>query len=448
MAIWLVSPALLAFLLGFGVNLFVAGFWYSSYRIWNFDLAIFAQAQSDYSKFQQPIVELLNNGVHVLGNHFSPILALLAPIYAIFPHPFTLDVVQALCFGLGSFFLAKAGEKHLGRAGGYLLGFGLAVSYDFLAASSSQFHEYSVGVPILAFALYKFLDKDYLTTSLAAGLLVFVKEDQGLILLGLGLALAFRSRQFRYLLLSLWGGLWVFLSIKVIVPYFHGAQWTFSSFFEGPSALLNDPWVKLFLLGFLVVQTGIIGLRSPLIFALIPFLGARFMSSWSAYYTVTYYYDTLSMVILGFALLDVLVLKPWRGWKRYGALCLPLLLTLAWAVVPFAGHNSYLTLDYGKDSAIEKDMEAAFDAIPEGTTTVLSGDTATPYLVDRGYTVYFLRAYKGLTPAPDCIVNDSEDVYDASGEKITTLSEVISTFDRSYVPIYIGDYQQVWCASA
>lgn len=48
-------------------------------RSW--DLGIFEQAVRAYAHLQPPLTDLKGPGAHILGVHFSPITALLAPVY-------------------------------------------------------------------------------------------------------------------------------------------------------------------------------------------------------------------------------------------------------------------------------------------------------------------------------------------------------------------------------
>src|SRR5262245_2734740 len=64
-------------------------------RTTGFDLGIFESAVRGYAQLHAPIVDLKGPGFNLLGDHFHPILALLAPAYRLFPTPITLLVAQA-----------------------------------------------------------------------------------------------------------------------------------------------------------------------------------------------------------------------------------------------------------------------------------------------------------------------------------------------------------------
>src|SRR3984957_2440519 len=79
---------------------------YYTFKTSAYDLTIFDQAVRSYSHFHLGISPL--KGVHngfgpnfsVLGDHFSPIIAVLAPLYWIHNSPSTLLLAQAVLFAL------------------------------------------------------------------------------------------------------------------------------------------------------------------------------------------------------------------------------------------------------------------------------------------------------------------------------------------------------------
>ena len=79
---------------------------YHTFRTTSYDLVIFDQAVRSYAHLQPGIslIKGLHNGFgphfSVLGDHWSPILAALAPLYWIYNGPHTLLVAQAVLFAL------------------------------------------------------------------------------------------------------------------------------------------------------------------------------------------------------------------------------------------------------------------------------------------------------------------------------------------------------------
>lgn len=79
---------------------------YYTYRVATYDLGIFDQAERSYAHFGDGVS--IAKGLHnfgvadfsVLGDHFSPIDALLAPLYWVYDSPIDLLLAQAVLFAL------------------------------------------------------------------------------------------------------------------------------------------------------------------------------------------------------------------------------------------------------------------------------------------------------------------------------------------------------------
>lgn len=443
---FLYSPVFVVFLVAFSANLFFTWLNFSTYRIWNFDLAWQTQVVASYAEFHQPIVSMIGDDYNALGNHFSPILVLAAPFYALVPQSMTLNVLMAFCFALAAGILAHSAQKLLNRASAYWIGIGLGISWGFITGSGAGFHEYALGAPILAFALAKFLDQKYLISSLSAGLLVFVKEDVGLLLLLFGVVMAWRAKSWIWLWLSAWGGLWVLLTIKVLIPSISG-QWEFDSFVTvNLETLLTDGTFKLVLLAFLVLQGGLIALRSPLAYVVLPFLAARFFTAWNAFYILGYHYDILTVIVLSFALLDSLSRYQWKPIIKKMAIALPILTAAIFLVIPTPGNaNSWVTRDYSQDSAVIQAYDELYASIPK-TKTVAADNASIAGFLDRGYEAYFIRSEnKGRTP--DCLVNSGYEITSATNGSIGTIDDLSKRFNRDYELVFDSDYVKAWCAN-
>jgi uncharacterized membrane protein len=443
---FLYSPTFIVFVVAFLANLFVAWFNFSTYRIWNFDLAWQTQVVQSYAELRQPMVTMIADNYKALGNHFSPILALAAPFYALVPQSMTLNVLMALCFALSAAILAHSAKKIISTKTAYVLGIGLGLSWGFITGSAAGFHEYALAAPILAFALAKFLDQKYLVSSLSAGLLVFAKEDVGLILILFGVVMAWRAKSWIWLWLSVWGAAWVFLTIKVIIPAISG-EWEFSSFVSvDPKTLFTDINFKVVLLQFLILQGGIIAMRSPLAYIIVPLLGARLFTAWNAFYILGYHYDILTVIVMAFALLDSLNRYEWKTSMKRFALALPIITTVVFLLIPTPGNlTSWATRDYSKDQVVIQAYDELYKAIPEDAT-VASHDSSIAGFLDRGYETYFIRS-ENKGRSPDCLVNPTEEITSANHQIIGTIDELGERFNREYKLIFDSEYIKAWCAT-
>ena len=161
-------------------------------------------------KSQQPF--------NILGDHFHPILVLLAPFYRLWPDARLLLVAQAVLFALGVHVVTRLAARELGRRG-YLVGAAFAVSWGVLQAVDFDFHEIAFAVPILALALEALLAGRLTAVLVWSALLVLVKEDSPLLVIGVALVLAAQRRYRPALLLGAFGVVSFVLIVFVVVPH-------------------------------------------------------------------------------------------------------------------------------------------------------------------------------------------------------------------------------------
>ncbi len=219
---------------------------YATFRVGTFDLVIFDQAVRSYAHLHLGVspVKGVQDGFgpafSVLGDHWSPVIAVLAPLYWIFDGPQDLLVAQGVLFALavpplwsftrricaaaisgapapgapavsgsaapaapGSRGLAAPGSRR--RAAGscgpvvaaYLVAAAYALSWPIAAAVATGFHEVAF-VPVLTAVFFERLAAARIRTAVAAALaLLLVKEDTGLLVAGFGLfLLAARGSRF------------------------------------------------------------------------------------------------------------------------------------------------------------------------------------------------------------------------------------------------------------
>src|SRR5215469_3350605 len=61
----------------------------------SWDLGIFTEYVKQTAHLHAPVVAIRGTGFNLLGDHFQPIVALIAPFFRLFPTPETLLVAQA-----------------------------------------------------------------------------------------------------------------------------------------------------------------------------------------------------------------------------------------------------------------------------------------------------------------------------------------------------------------
>nr|WP_237405305.1 DUF2079 domain-containing protein [Streptomyces sp. SN-593] len=161
----------------------------------SWDLGIFEQAIKSYAHLHAPVADLKGPGFNILGDHFSPITALVAPFYRVFPTPVTLLVAQALLFAVSVVPVTRVAGLLLGRGRGLAIGVAYALSWGVQKAVQFDFHEIAFAMPLLAFSLEAVLRRRWAAAMWWAVPLVFVKEDMGVTAAAIGLIVWWRTRQ-------------------------------------------------------------------------------------------------------------------------------------------------------------------------------------------------------------------------------------------------------------
>ena len=190
----------------------------------SWDLGIFAEAVQAYSRFEAPIVPIKGPGYNLLGDHFHPILALLGPVYRLFPSALTLLVVQDVLIAASVVPVARLAQRLLGRGGALLVGLVYGLGWGLQGAVGAQFHEVCVAVPLLAAGGVAFVERRWGACMAWLAPLALVKEDLGLTVFMAGLAIAWRGRGegrpavLRGLAYALFGIIAFVVTVKVLLP--------------------------------------------------------------------------------------------------------------------------------------------------------------------------------------------------------------------------------------
>jgi len=285
----------------------------------SWDLGIFTEYIKQYAHLHAPVVDIRGAGFNLLGDHFHPIVALIAPFFRIFPSPITLLVAQALLAAVSVVPVSRAAADKLGTGVGRAIGAAYGFSWGLQQMVNYDFHEIAFAVPLLACSLSALVRGRTRAAVWWALPLVFVKEDQGFTLAAIGLIMALVYKKPRAgLLVATWGLAWSLVAIIVIIPHFspthHYLYWT-----DGGAAspvgghfsvtglftqLAGGSSTKLPTLVLILLPTAFLALRSPLVLAALPSLALRFIGTNSAYWGTDWHYNATVMPIVFIAAID------------------------------------------------------------------------------------------------------------------------------------------------
>ena len=161
-----------------------------------------------------------------LGIHFSPLLLIYLPFYAVYQHVFTLFLVQGLWVGMGAAAAYLLGRKYFrSRGAALIMAAALLINPIVTGAVLWSIHEDLLAFPLLMFALYFFVKRKISLFWLFIFLALLSKEFISLVVFFTGPALWWRFRNRKeaaktgILLMALGLG-WFFLTTRVLMPLF------------------------------------------------------------------------------------------------------------------------------------------------------------------------------------------------------------------------------------
>jgi uncharacterized membrane protein len=448
----------------------------------SWDLGIYTEYVKQYANLRAPIVDIRGAGFNLLGDHFQPIVALIAPFFRLFPSPATLLVAQALLTAVSVFPVVQAASDKLGTAAGRAIGLAYGFSWGLQQMINFDFHEIAFAVPLLAFSLSALLRGRTRAALLWALPLVFVKEDQGFTVAAIGLLLLVTGTRTRVpdrasrirggALLVVWGLAWSLLAITVIIPHFNpehryyywsdggviGSGAPFSV--TGLTQQAFHAWpVKLQTSVMLLLPTAFIALGSPVALVTLPSMALRFITTTSNYWGTAWHYNATVMPVLFLAAVEVIArwrAAPEPGPSRWGALgaCweslraaaerhgAAMMVALAAALAfQFPLSNLWHGATYQISQHVAAD-NAAMARVPDGATVVttlsllapLAARTDTFWIGNPGNPVtqyvVFDGADSGYSPAPASVPAFIKQLYPKDGYRVVFADDDVYVFRR------------------
>ncbi|MBD0329692.1 MAG: DUF2079 domain-containing protein [Thermoleophilia bacterium] len=254
-----------------------------------------------------------------LGAHVDPLLVLFAPLWALWPEPSLLLVVQASALALGAVAVYLLAMRHL-RSEAAALAFALAylLSPALGWMALADLHAVAFATPLLAFAFWALDDDRLLVFAVLAALAAASKEHVALAIAGLGLwyALA-RGRTLAGAAIAAVSLAWTAVAVGVVAPHFSPTgslrhEPRYAEVGGSPVGIvktaLTEPWRVAaeafdergleYLLALLVPLAALPLLAPLLTLAAVPEVGLNLLSARETQTSIRYHYEAVSLGVL------------------------------------------------------------------------------------------------------------------------------------------------------
>nr|WP_065847822.1 DUF2079 domain-containing protein [Streptomyces mutomycini] len=383
---------------------------YSHFQSPSWDLGIFEQEVRAYAGFDAPVVDIKGPGYLILGDHFSPLVALLVPLYWIWPSAVALIFAQAALFAASAVVVGRTVQQVLGGRTGLCVTVAYGLSWGLQEAVKADFHEIALAVPLLALVCRALLMERWRAVVLWSLPLVLVKEDLGITVAVVGGLLALYGRRLQGFLLAAFGVASFALTVLVLIPAASSAgsydYWKKIEENGGKEVPLLDSVlgvfdssVKLEMLVFLVGITAFMALRSPLILLVLPTLGWRLLSQDSNHWGMVWHYSAILMPVVFLAMADGIrrsraSKRPWL--VSYANVAAPVAAAIAVTLTQHLPLRDLLRPETYRADARTHAAEEALDAIPVGARVETDITLMAHLTGDR--TVYWVGGAPGTAP--------------------------------------------------
>jgi uncharacterized membrane protein len=383
---------------------------YNSFSYHDFDLAV--HALSVWNILHGTTFNSIL-GLSFLGNHMQPILFLVAPVYAVFPHPQTLLILQTLFLGAGAVPLYLIAKRQVGLkfaliiALGYLLYPGLAFTNLF------EFHPTSFATFFLMVCLYAY-DFNKVKTFLVFSLLAMLcQENIALAIIMFGIMALFEKRARKWVFVPFVIGIVYFIPSLILLKHFNQGTIQFSSLYshlgDTPIEAITNPLLSL---RFLMRKESfgyIFNIFSPVLF--IPFFAwikllpaaplflQHLLSSRASDLSIHYHYTAEIIPFIFFSILySIKRLLSFRFIKRYifvfSSVLVVFILFSASVYGPYIKESFKVGSDYRKDQ-LDLSKEELIKRIPISAGVVATFELL-PSLANRDKLYSLHHPYMGF----------------------------------------------------
>lgn len=194
---------------------------YRGYNVLMSDLGRMSQAVWSGTQGEPLLFTSSDGPTSRLGLHVEVIYFLLVPLYALFPSPITLLIIQAALFTAGGLAVYRLARRHLDHA---LAALAVAVIYWFYPVAQTavlfDFHGDTVAMPLLLFAVEALDRRAWKAYALWLALALMCKFYVAAPVAALGIVLWVRSERRAGLWTAMAGVTWGVMAVAVVRPVF------------------------------------------------------------------------------------------------------------------------------------------------------------------------------------------------------------------------------------
>jgi uncharacterized membrane protein len=368
------------------------------FKHWHFgssayDLGIFDQVIWRLSRFDAP-TSSLKGGLNIFGDHFHPIIALLAPVYWIVPHVEALIVAQAVLLALSIVPVFSFASRRLPAGQSFVIAVVYALFWGIQRTAWFDFHELAFAPLLIGIAINAIDLRRWRVLWIACVALWLVKEDMIPLVAGIGAWVFLFADRRQGLFLGAASLILFPIVMLIVIPGFGHGSWNYGSAF---ARLRADPWMAP------VIATSPPEKMSIVILWLAPFMFLPLGSRWSllavvvglerllsdspTHWSYTSHYSAPLAPILAAGAADTLSrIQIGIGSTRIRTWVVSTVLTLmvvASATLP--GHQPVLRLFAAEHYGNRPDLAAATEALAQipPDASVLAQAAIVPHLAHR-----------------------------------------------------------------
>jgi uncharacterized membrane protein len=368
-----------------------------------FDLAVQDQTVWGYSRF-----EFIYNTVlgipNLLGDHFHPILMVLAPFMWLWDSAGVLLVAQAVLLASAAIPIYMWAERELGSAAAVAFTVAYLAFWGVLAGVVYDFHHVAFAVPAISFALYATLTRNNIVLIPALLVAMLTREDVALTVIALGLYILVVQRRWVVgAAIVAINVVWFAVLLGAVIPALGGGvayrHWTYDALGNSPVQaalyvlrhpldtikLLFTPSEKVRVWAGSFLAFALLPLASPILIVAIPSFLERFWSTSSNFWSFHYQYSMLPAPILTFAAIDTCarVRRLLKGrLDRVSSLAMPAAAAATSVVLTFVFVRPLAELTTYPSDARAAQIQSCLNVIPPDAS-VTASNALVPHLSHR-----------------------------------------------------------------